>query len=205
MEQFIFLQGFIVGLVLCAPVGPIGLLCVRRALAYGKAAGAASLLGAATVDGLYCSVAGLGITFIGTFLTEQELVIREFGGLVLVVVGLKIFFSAPAEKMNSSEDRGLLRWYWSAVLLTMANPMTILVFAAAFTALGVHGWKGDVFQTLALVSGVFSGSAIWSPILAFAVALFRPELEPARLRLLNRASGAIIVALGLALGVTALL
>jgi len=205
MERFIFFEGFIVGLVLCAPVGPIGLLCMRRALAYGRAAGVVSLLGAATVDGLYCSVAGLGVTFVANFLRDEQLLIREFGGLVLVLVGLKIFFSDPPDKTNSAEDRGLLRWFWSTVLLTMANPMTILVFTAAFTALGVHGSKGNLIETLAVVGGVFCGSAIWSPILVLVVTLFRPMLEPRQLRLINRTSGAIIAALGLTLSVTALL
>lgn len=204
MKALVFLEGFIVGLVLCAPVGPVGLLCARRALTYGRAAGVASLLGAATVDGLYCSVAGLGITFVANFLREEQLLIREFGGLVLVLVGLKIFFSDPREKTNSGDERGLLRWFWSAVLLTMANPMTILVFTAAFTALGVHGWKGHLADTLALVGGVFCGSAVWSPILVVVVTLFRPMLEPQSLRLINRASGAIIAVLGFALAMTAL-
>lgn len=205
MKGLIFLEGFIVGLVLCAPVGPIGLLCIRRALAYGRIAGVVSLLGAATVDGLYCSVAGLGITFVANFLREEQLLIREFGGFVLILVGLKIFFTEPKEKKNSAEVRGLLHWFWSTMLLTLANPMTILVFTAAFTAVGVHGWQGNLGEALALVAGVFCGSAIWSPILVLVITIFRPRLEPRQLRLLNQMSGAIIAALGLTLGLSALL
>jgi threonine/homoserine/homoserine lactone efflux protein len=199
MHMRLFVEGFLVGLVLCAPVGPVGLLCVRKTLAEGRAAGLAAVLGAATADGLYCSVAGLGIGFVATFLKHEEFWLELFGGAILILIGTRIYLSLPSEEKPSEEGRGLLRTYTSTFLLMLANPMPILVFTAAFTALGVRGWTEDGMSTAKLVAGVFSGSAIWSPILVLAVGRFHPEFRPVPFHLVNKITGTIILGLGVAL------
>jgi threonine/homoserine/homoserine lactone efflux protein len=204
MLEFIFIKGFVVGLLMCAPVGPIGLLCVRRSIAYGRASGFASVLGAAVVDGLYCLIAGLGITVIANFLRDEEVWIRLVGGWLLIAVGVKIFLSPPREAAGPNNGAGLLKAFSSAFVVMLANPMPILVFTAAFTALGIHGWRGDSLSTIALVSGVFCGSAVWAPILVTVINLIRPRFDTEHLRMLNRIAGSVIAALGLTLNVWAL-
>src|SRR5512139_2322421 len=98
MSIFIFLQGFFVGLLLCAPIGPIGLLSVKRTLTHGRAAGVASVLGASAADVLYCALAGFGITLISSFLERQHLWLELSGGLILILLGMRIFFSEPTPK-----------------------------------------------------------------------------------------------------------
>jgi len=160
MEVMIFFKGLIVGFIMCAPIGPIGVICVGRTLNHGRMAGLASLLGASTVDGLYCSVAGFGITYVAEFLKEHQVIFQLAGGLVLVVVGIAIIRSRPTEVVSRNDREGFFGNYTSAFFLTLMNPMSIIVFTAAFTGLGVHGWKGNYWSTAVLVLGVLSGSVV---------------------------------------------
>jgi threonine/homoserine/homoserine lactone efflux protein len=199
MEPIVFLKGLLVGLFMCAPVGPVGLVCVKRTLTHGTAWGLVSVLGAATVDGLYCSIAGFGLTVVSHFLESVEVWLKVAGGLILVLVGINIFLARPSSDRMPNDVRGLLSAYSSAFLLMVANPFPIVVFAAMFTALGLTGWKGDYLLTATLVMGVFTGSALWAPILVAIVRRFRPNIHTDRLGLVNRISGSIIAILGVGL------
>ena len=193
----IFYKGLAVGFLMCAPLGPIGLMCVRRTIMDGRRAGMASVLGASTVDAIYCSVAGLSITLLTSLLQGERQLLQAAGGIVLMAVGIRIFTaSVPAAKVYKGTD-GVIQAFVSTFLLTLANPMPILVFSAAFTVLGIHGWKGETLSTAILVVGVFSGSALWSPILVTFVTLFGPQFNPTRMRWLNRVTGSLIALIGL--------
>ena len=200
MEPSLFVKGLIVGLVMCAPVGPIGVLCVRRTLVEGLSTGFASVLGASTVDLLYCSIAGLGITYISSFLKYEEVGLRIIGGLILILIGTRIFLLRPNERGPKTKGQGLFGAYVSSFLLMLANPLPILLFSAAFTALGAHGWKGTYVSTAILITGVFLGSALWAPILVMLVSLLRPQFNTTQLHILNRISGAIIIGFGMVVG-----
>jgi single-strand DNA-binding protein len=94
----LFLEGVVIGLAVAAPVGPIGVLCIRRTLAYGRTSGFVSGLGAATADAAYSSVAALGLTFVTDLLVDAEAWLRLGGGVFLVFLGVKTFLSRPAER-----------------------------------------------------------------------------------------------------------
>jgi threonine/homoserine/homoserine lactone efflux protein len=205
LETAVFIKGLIIGFIICAPMGPIGLFCVRKTLIDGRLAGFASVLGASTVDAIYCAIAGLGVTFFSNFLTNQQDLIKLAGGLILIAVGVRIFFAKPSEKPLSNRGHGVTGDFVAAALLMFTNPLAIIVFSAAFTALGVHGWKGDYTLTAALVAGVFAGSALWAPILVTIVSLFRMRVNGGQLMLISRISGAIIAGFGLAVWVIALM
>ena len=96
MDPTYFLRGLLIGFSIAAPVGPIGVLCIRRTLAEGRVYGFVSGLGAATADATYGSIAGFGLTFIASFLVSQGLWLRLIGGLFLVYLGLRTFLTKPA-------------------------------------------------------------------------------------------------------------
>lgn len=198
METIVFIKGLIMGFIICAPMGPIGLFCIRKTLIDGRLAGFAAILGASTVDALYCAIAGLGISFISNFLTNEKTLIRLLGGLILIIVGVKFFFTKPADKPPESKGPGIFSSFFSAGLLMLTNPLAIIVFSAAFTALGVHGWKWAYSLTAALVLGVFAGSALWAPILITVLSRFRFQFNGNQLVLINRVAGAILFGVGLA-------
>jgi threonine/homoserine/homoserine lactone efflux protein len=196
MEPAEFIRGLVVGLITCAPIGPVGLFCVRRTLTYGRTIGVASLLGASTADGLYCAAACFGITVVSNFLEQEHLWVSLAGGSILILLGVRIFLSQPTERGPKSERKGIFGAYSSTFFLMLANPAPIVVFTATFTALGMQGLKGDYLSTAALVAGVFTGSAAWSPILIALGTVFRLQYNPDKLRLVNKISGAIITGVG---------
>jgi len=194
MNLSLFLRGLFIGLSIAAPVGPIGVLCIRRTLADGRAAGFASGLGAATADMLFGCVAGFGLTFISGVLLEQQLWLRLVGGLFLCYLGVKTLLSRPAEVAATAQGKGLFGAYTSTLFLTATNPLTIFAFAAIYAGLGAA--TGDYGAALTLVAGVFTGSALWWLLLSGGVSLFRAKFNTRSLLWVNRISGVIIVGFG---------
>jgi len=194
-------RGLVIGFAIAAPVGPIGVLCIRRTLAEGRATGLVSGLGAATADAVYGCIAAFGLTFISGILIGQQGLVRLVGGIFLCYLGLRTLVTAPAEKPSSAEGRGLAGAYASTFFLTLTNPTTILSFAAIFAGLGIGSATWDYVSATLSVLGVFLGSALWWLILSGGVSVFRTKLKPRALGWVNNVSGIII----LAFGVTALL
>jgi threonine/homoserine/homoserine lactone efflux protein len=197
MEPGIFARGLLIGLSIAAPVGPIGVLCIRRTLADGRLAGLATGMGAATADAAYGAVAGFGLTVVARLLLAQEFWVRLIGGLFLCYLGAKTFAGTPAERPAMAVGgRSLAGAYTSALALTLTNPLTILSFAAIFAGLGAGAAGGTAPAAALLVLGVLIGSALWWLILTSAVGLLRSRLTAHRLRWVNRLSGAVLLAFG---------
>ena len=195
MDIPLFFRGLLIGLSIAAPVGPIGVLCIRRTLADGRAAGFASGLGAATADALFGCVAGFGLTFISGVLLAQQGWFRLIGGLFLCYLGVKTLLSRPAEVAATAQGKGLLGAYTSTLFLTATNPMTIFAFAAIYAGLGAA--TGGYSAALTLVAGVFTGSALWWLLLSGGVSLFRAKFDARSLLWVNRISGVVIVGFGI--------
>jgi len=193
----VYLRGLIIGISIAAPVGPIGVLCIRRTLAEGRLSGFVSGLGAATADAIYGVIAGFGLTFISGFLVAQQNWLSLFGGIFLCYLGIRTMVSLPSEEAAQSESNGLLRNYLSILLLTLTNPMTILSFAAIFAGLGLADSGGDYIAASILVLGVFTGSGLWWLLLSFGVSLFRERVTSQWMVWINRISGLIVLGFGI--------
>jgi threonine/homoserine/homoserine lactone efflux protein len=191
-------RGLVLGFAIAAPVGPIGVLCIRRTLAAGWLTGLLTGLGAATADGFYGGVAAFGLTAISGVLVAQQGIIRVVGGALLCYLGLRTLLAKPAANAAPVRDRrGLSGAYLSTVGLTLTNPATILSFAAVFAGLGLVGAGGSMAAAPAwLTAGVFLGSACWWLLLSGVVSLLRTRLAPGALRWVNRVSGALLLGFG---------
>jgi threonine/homoserine/homoserine lactone efflux protein len=196
MDYSYLLRGVVIGFSIAAPVGPIGVLCIRRTLAEGRVSGLLSGLGAATADGMYGVIAAFGLTYVSNILIGYQSSIRLVGGLFLCCLGLKTYFSRPAETPAMAKGEGLLGAYVSTLGLTLTNPMTILSFTAVFAGLGIGTATGDYGSAALLVLGVSSGSAAWWLILSGGVSLFRSKFTPRALGWVNRAAGIVILGFG---------
>ena len=193
----LFTKGFVLGFSIAAPVGPIGLLCIRRTLSEGRVAGFVSGMGAATADAFYGCVAAFGLTAISTFLLNYQVPIRIAGGCFLLYLGAKIFFSRAAERpasLNLSASLG--RAFASTAFLTLTNPATILSFIAVFAGLGLVSDTRTLAGPAWLVLGVFLGSASWWFLLSGGVGLVSERMGPKTLLWVNRCSGLLIFSLG---------
>ncbi len=195
MQLGYFLKGVAIGFSIAAPVGPIGVLCIRRSLADGTWKGFAAGLGAATADAAYGCVAGFGLTAVSGFLVRHQTPLGLVGGAFLCCIGIRTFLSRPAQEAPAAAD-GMLAAYGSTLLLTLANPATILSFAAVFSAIGL-GISADYPGAARLVLGVFAGSALWWLILSGGVGLLRSRVTPAWLRGINRLSGCVLAGFGI--------
>ena len=190
-------RGLVIGFSIAAPVGPIGVLCIRRTLADGRTTGLAVGLGAATADAVYGAVAGFGLTVVSTLLVRQQDAMRLVGGLFLCFLGVRTFLARPADRAARAGGAGLLGAFTATFGLTLANPATILSFVAVFAGLGIAG-AGSWREATVLVAGVFLGSALWWLTLSGIVSGLRSRLDLSALRWVNRVSGAVLMAFGAA-------
>ena len=192
------LKGLLIGFSIAAPVGPIGVLCIRRTLAEGRLAGFLSGLGAATADGLYGCVAAFGLTAFSNLLTAQSGWLKLAGGVFLLYLGARTFFSRPAERQAEARGGSLLGSYLSTLFLTLTNPVTILAFLGIFAGLNLGNTGGDYAAAGVLVAGVFLGSAAWWLTLSTLVGLLRERFTPAAMIWVNRLAGLVIFGFGVA-------
>jgi threonine/homoserine/homoserine lactone efflux protein len=197
LDVTFLLRGLVVGFSIAAPVGPIGVLCIRRTLAYGRVSGLVSGLGAASADALYGAVAGFGLTAISGFLIDQQALLRLAGGLFLCYLGLRTLLAPPAQHAASTSGRGFWEAFASTFFLTLTNPVTVLAFGAIFAGLGLAEAGGDYGSAGTLVAGVFLGSASWWLILSAGVSLLRGRFNDLWLRWVNTVSGLIVLGFGL--------
>ena len=195
MSAGFFLRGLVIGFSLAAPVGPIGMLCIRRTLDEGRIAGLVSGLGAATADATYGAIAAFGLTAVSGFLVAQKVWLGLGGGLFLCYLGVRAFMRQPAEREAQTRDASLVSAYASTFVLTLTNPITILSFIPVFAGLGL-GASADYASASATVLGVFTGSALWWLLLSNGVGMLRHRLGVSWMRVINRVSGAMIFAFG---------
>ena len=196
------LRGLIIGVSIAAPVGPIGLLCIQRTVVIqGRTSGLVSGLGAATADAVYGSVAGFGLDLVSNFLIDQRMWIHLIGGALLLLLGIKVLLTRPAEQAAQTKytvrGRGIWWSYLSTFLLTITNPMTILSFVAVFAALGVANSSNDYVSASFTVIGVFLGSALWWLILSSVAGWLRGNLNRTAILWIGRLSAIIIIGFGI--------
>ena len=199
----ILIRGSIMGLSIAAPVGPIGVLCIRRTIANGRLSGLLSGLGAATADLLYGVVAALGLSALSSFLVGNRLWIALAGGAILIWLGGSTLAAKPAREAAPAAHSSLIVDYLTTVGLTLTNPMTILFFVGVIATLPATTSSALPADALWLVCGVFTGSAVWWLVLSTAAGFipFTPRLR----RLINGVSGLVLIGFGIWTPISALI
>jgi threonine/homoserine/homoserine lactone efflux protein len=187
-----FAKGLLFGFLLAATVGPMWVLCFRRTVEQGPLAGLASGMGIAVADGFYGAVAAFGLTAISGVLLKYSFWIGMLGGVFLLYLGAKTLLSRPEMYAAGANPGGLVKGFLSTLGLTLANPPTILAFAAIFAGLGLV--SSDYLTAALVVLGVFLGSASWWVILAAGAGWLRGRIGPALFRAINVVSGLSILA-----------
>jgi threonine/homoserine/homoserine lactone efflux protein len=197
MDVSLLINGFILGFSIAAPVGPIGILCIRRTLTRGMLNGLAAGLGAATADACYGSLAAFGLTIITNLLVENNLYLHIVGSAFLFYLGYTTFIARPIDQRKNTYNKGWISAYLSTFFLTITNPLTILSFAAVFAGLGMISMRGSYFSSGLLVIGVFLGSSVWWLILSGSVHMLRKKFDYGQLIWVNRLSGVLICVFGI--------
>jgi threonine/homoserine/homoserine lactone efflux protein len=177
----------------------MGMLCIRRTLTEGPRAGLAIGFGIASGDAVYGLVAALGMVSVSQFMLAYDRPLHLVAGLFLLYLGLRTFMQKPATDAAAANGpaTGTVRTYASALLLTLTNPQTIVMFAALFATLAPRG----AFSTgiaLTTVSGVFCGSIAWWCFLVTVVSGARHALGAKIRHLIDRVAGLVLAAFGVA-------
>ena len=192
---FILAKGFVLGLAIAAPLGPIGTLCISRTLERGFLVGLAGGVGTALADATYAALAAAGFAAFARFLDAISLPLQLAGGAFLLWLGVTNLRPRRDVRPARVGTRDVLSTTVSTYLLTMANPTTILSFAAIFAGLGLAG-EGDWFGAVSLVAGVFAGSMLWWLFLCGLVTQLRYRLPKAFANWVSRVSGLVLIAFG---------
>ena len=193
----LFWRSVLIGISIAAPLGPIGVLCVRRTLAQGMVFGIATGLGAASADALYAALAGSGLAIVSAFLVNQQNGIHLVGGLFLCYLGIRIALSVPAAHGAEDHKEGLAGAYGTTFFLTITNPITIISFAGIFAGLGLAGLDNNLVSVTSMVLGVFIGSSLWWLFLSGVISLFRTRFGAKEMLWVNRISGFVILVFGI--------
>lgn len=195
----LFLRGIAMGFAVAAPIGPVGILCIRKSLADGRVAAFVAGLGAACADTLFGAVAAFGIGAVMSFVEGQMTALKVVGGVFMLWLGLHTWRSAAVMvEAAPGSKRGMLKDFASTFAVTITNPGTIFGVAGVFAALGPLARPGVGLHTALLVAGIFTGSALWWLILAWAASAARNRFTPERMRLFNHLSGAMLLVFGAA-------
>jgi len=202
----LLLKGCVVGLCASAPLGPIGVICVQRTINKGHRSGLASGYGAAIADTLFATVAVLGLSYIIDFIRAHETPIKIIGGVIIAVLGLTILLRNPLRELRRArrEKSSLVQDMLWVLLLTLTNPLAILLFLALFAALHVVVPSGHHILFLPPLAGVHLGACAWWLLLTFMVAHFKSRFRLKQIWWFNKIAGATILVLGLVAASSAL-
>lgn len=187
------LKGILLGFCTAAPVGPIGIICIRSVMRYGWRHGLSAGLGAACADAIYGAAAALGLG--AALLTYPAFANagKYIGAIFLLYLGLKLLLESTVQmNSDSSEKPALARLFASTLLLTLASPMTIASFVAMFTACDLTKAMGSASIT-GLVSGLFIGSLAWWLVLCLTIEKLRSRLSHSLFMTINKLSGLSII------------
>jgi threonine/homoserine/homoserine lactone efflux protein len=201
-EVGVFYRGAVLGLMIAAPVGPIGLLCIRRTLQKGWLVGFTTGLGAALADMIFGAIAAFSVSAIVEFIQHYNVFIHMFGGAFLLAVAIHTWRDHPQPPCEPIEIvkkfigltreqtfMGLLKGFLTGFAITMTNPATIFGVLALVATFGELRGNKDAH---AIVWGIFSGSTMWWLLLSGGTVLVRGHFTENRILIINRATAIVL-------------
>jgi threonine/homoserine/homoserine lactone efflux protein len=189
------LRSLVIGFTIAMAVGPITLLVVRRTIEHGGVYGFVSGLGVAAADATYGAVAAFGLTALANLLVSAHTALGIVGGTIIVLIGLRTIAAHPSGPAAATDRPGLVGAFGSIYALTMTNPLTIVLYAGVFAAIGL-GSGGGVVDAAVVTLAILAGSGLWWVVLCSLVAWVRGRVSTTALLWVNRVSGAALVLFG---------
>lgn len=196
----ILLNGIIIGVIVSAPMGPIGLLCIQRTLNKGPWHGFFSGMGAAFSDLFYAIITCIGVGFVIDFLTDHQDILQITGSLLLLGYGIYIFFSNPSRSLQKPREtaNSYSQDTITAFLLTLSNPFIIFLFIALFARFNFISPDDKLFSILSGLLSILTGALCWWAMIAFLVGKLRKIINVRGLWIINKLVGSVIAGLSLA-------
>jgi len=191
----LIVKGILIGLLVSIPLGPIGVLVIQRTVNKSRVAGLLSGMGSALSDTLYAIIAGFSLTYVVDFIRKYEMLFQSIGALVVLALGIHIFFKNPVRDLQRNRLRGNTHFkdIISTFLVTFSNPLSVFVFLAIFTSSGVAMYLEQPYHSLFLIMGISIGAFLWWFSLSGLVSLFRHKISLRILWWINKTAGVVIV------------
>lgn len=197
--------GIIIGILIAAPVGPVNVLCIQRAIERGFWGGIAAGIGSVMGDGLIALMAGLGVGAISGAIESHRAIIQMIGGIALIGFGIKLYVTMPRIQAMSDLDAanaGLKDFAWDipqTFLLTITNPGAVLGLFAVFSGVSTYVEVHSNIDVLFMVAAIMAGSMIWWIALSKLISRYRHVFDGDKLQMINRIAGILLAGFGVIL------
>jgi threonine/homoserine/homoserine lactone efflux protein len=194
--------GLVIGVLVAAPVGPVNVLCIQRAIERGFFGGIAAGIGAVLGDGTIALFAALGVGAISGAIEYHRTAIQVVGGLALIAFGIKLYMTVPpieTEARASPDGTTLRDFVWDipqTFFLTITNPGAVLGLFAIFGGVSTFVEVQTTIDALLMVAAIMAGSLMWWIFLANLISRFRHLVDTEHLQAINRMAGVALLVFG---------
>ena len=195
----LLVKGFIVGVVVSAPLGPVGVLCIQRTLNKGRWFGFVTGLGAALSDICYALITGYGMSFMDELILKHQIFLQIVGSIMLLAFGIYTFRSNPVKSLRpTSANRGTyLHNFITAFFVTFSNPLIIFLFIGLFARFGFVLPEHSVWMLSGGIAFIGVGAVLWWFGITYIVAKLKKWFNVRGIWLLNRIVGSVIIVLAI--------
>lgn len=190
-------RGVAIGILISAPMGPVGILCIQRTLLKGRKTGLYTGIGAAISDLIYCILTGFGLSFIEEFLERNQNVIQLAGSAVLIAFAIYLFKKNPASSLKTPEQKAEQisphKNILGGFLFTFSNPLILFLIIGLFARFNFSIPEISFYYYLAGYAAIFFGAILWWEFVTFSVNKLRAHFNVRSMWLINRIIGVIIL------------
>ncbi len=195
----IIFKGLLIGIIASAPMGPVGVLCLQRTINKGRWYGFVTGCGAALSDLFYALITGYGMSFVFDYVSNNIFYLQLFGSILLLVFGFYTFSSNPVRALRapSGKKGSYLHNFLTAFLVTLSNPLIILLFIGLFARFAFVEVGELVSNTVTGYISIVAGALLWWFLLTTGVSKVRSQFNLRGIWMLNRAIGVIVIIVAL--------
>lgn len=190
-------KGIVIGVLVSAPMGPIGMLCIQRTLNKGRWHGFITGLGAALSDVVYAALTCLGMGVVVNFVEANQAPLQLFGSIVLGFFGYYIYQSNPIKTLKKQQEKKMsyTQDFITAFLLTFSNVLIVLLYIGLFARFGFVLPEHSVWMLMVGIVCIGVGAVLWWFGITYIIAKLRKWFNVRGIGLLNRIVGSIIIIL----------
>ena len=193
------LKGFIIGVIVSAPMGPIGILCVQRTLNRGRMHGFITGLGAMVSDLIYATITLIGMGFVHNILEANEQILQYIGSIVIILFGIGIFFTNPLKIIKPTTSAPETRYnqdFITAFFLTLSNVAIVFLFISLFARFNYSPLDTNWFTLAVGLISIGLGALAWWFFITTYVSKLKRFFNRQALKLFNRTVGTILIIVG---------
>lgn len=204
MDLFLLVTGIFIGLSVTAPLGPVNIIVIRTAIRRNFTVAVLTGLGAVTADAVFAVMAAYGVRSIEQFIVHFAKPLNIVGGILLVVLGIRLARShinmAQVSQQDPVQRSLIVKKMLATFALTITNPATFFGFLAIFgTMSSVLALASSPLRPPTIVVGVALGAALWWVFISFVVTRLKSRISASTFDRINRWTGVLIAAFGFAL------